>query len=86
MSLLEQCIDEFHECISGVHAKSHTREFIHEQLVKVYDNFLTPGAGCNGPVLSFSIDIYEVILSLLVISNFIYIIFYRILWRNFSVK
>jgi hypothetical protein len=77
MNVLEKYIFEFHECISGVYAKSHTRTFIHEELMNVYQKFQNSAASCTGPVMFFSIDIYEVILSLLLPGfNFICILFF----------
>ncbi len=61
MNVLESYIYDIHECISGVCAKPHTRQFIHEELTKVYENFQKSVTSRPDPAVSFSIDIYEVI-------------------------
>jgi hypothetical protein len=62
MGVLESYIYDIHECISGVYAKPHTKNFIHQTLTKIYENFHKSAASRNGPVVFFSIDIYQVIL------------------------
>jgi hypothetical protein len=61
INILEGYVYEFHKRISGVEVKLQTREFIHDELTNVYTLFRNSAKSVTGPVMFFTLDIYEVI-------------------------
>ncbi|CAF3646538.1 unnamed protein product [Rotaria sp. Silwood1] len=55
-------ICKFHKRLSNVEIKSHTQQFIEEELQEVFNRFLKSANSINAPVMIFSLEIYQNIL------------------------
>jgi hypothetical protein len=54
-------ICELHKLITGVAVKSHTQQYIEEELQIVYDSIAQSASSPTTPVMIFDLNIYEVI-------------------------